>query len=72
MAVPQPFSSPLAQQTADHAGMMFPEESEMFQAWLWSVVGGGAGGPALPTTAQAEHSHLQSTSAEQLQKKEYR
>lgn len=40
----------------------------MFQAWP----GRGAGGAALPTTAQAEHNHLRSTSAGQLQKEEYK
>lgn len=40
----------------------------MFQAWP----GRGAGGAALPTTAQAEHDHLRSTSAGQLQKEEYK
>lgn len=33
------------------------------------LAGWGAGGPALPTAAQAEHDHLWSTSAEQLQRK---
>lgn len=48
MAVPQPFSCPSALQTVDHAGMIFPGDSEMFQAWPWFLAGGVQGDQPYP------------------------